>query len=72
MHAVPDRQPPDRGNFWTHRGFGTQRRPKILPNRNNIVAALKMTSLCGHGGGLGEFADSVLRYYGDALEPCFA
>jgi len=37
----------------------------------DIVAALKMTSLCGHGGGLGEFADSVLRYYRDALEPCF-
>jgi NADH:ubiquinone oxidoreductase subunit F (NADH-binding) len=36
-----------------------------------IMSALKMTSLCGHGGGLGEFADSVLRYYRDALEPCF-
>jgi NADH:ubiquinone oxidoreductase subunit F (NADH-binding) len=36
-----------------------------------IVAALKMTSLCGHGGGLGEFADSALRYYRDDLEPCF-
>jgi NADH:ubiquinone oxidoreductase subunit F (NADH-binding) len=36
-----------------------------------IVSALKMTSLCGHGGGLGEFAESVLRYYRDALEPCF-
>ena len=36
-----------------------------------IVTALKMTSLCGHGGGLGEFADSVLRYYRDDLEPCF-
>jgi NADH:ubiquinone oxidoreductase subunit F (NADH-binding) len=36
-----------------------------------IVLALKMTSLCGHGGGLGEFADSVLHYYRDALEPCF-
>jgi NADH:ubiquinone oxidoreductase subunit F (NADH-binding) len=36
-----------------------------------IMAALKMTSLCGHGGGLGEFADSVLRYYRDDLEPCF-
>jgi NADH:ubiquinone oxidoreductase subunit F (NADH-binding) len=34
-----------------------------------IVTALKMTSLCGHGGGLGEFADSVLRYYRDDLEP---
>jgi hypothetical protein len=30
-----------------------------------------MTSLCGHGGGLGEFAESVLRYYRDDLEPCF-
>jgi NADH:ubiquinone oxidoreductase subunit F (NADH-binding) len=37
----------------------------------DIVTALKMTSLCGHGGGLGEFADSVLRYYRAALEPCF-
>jgi NADH:ubiquinone oxidoreductase subunit F (NADH-binding) len=36
-----------------------------------IVAALKMTSLCGHGGGLGEFADSLLHYYRDDLEPCF-
>jgi formate dehydrogenase iron-sulfur subunit len=36
-----------------------------------IVSALKMTSLCGHGGGLGEFAESALRYYRDALEPCF-
>jgi NADH:ubiquinone oxidoreductase subunit F (NADH-binding) len=36
-----------------------------------IVTALKMTSLCGHGGGLGEFADSLLRYHRDDLEPCF-
>jgi NADH:ubiquinone oxidoreductase subunit F (NADH-binding) len=45
---------------------------KDFPELQQIVAALKMTSLCGHGGGLGEFADSVLRYYRDALEPCFA
>ena len=30
-----------------------------------IMSALKMTSLCGHGTGLGEFAESVLRYYRD-------
>lgn len=37
-----------------------------------IVSALKMTSLCGHGAGLGAFAESVLRYYGKEVESCFA
>lgn len=37
-----------------------------------IAAALKWTSLCGHGIGLGAFAESVLRYYGKELEQCFA
>ena len=36
-----------------------------------LVRALKWTSLCGHGGGLGEFAESILRYYRDELAPCF-
>jgi NADH:ubiquinone oxidoreductase subunit F (NADH-binding) len=36
-----------------------------------LVTALKWTSLCGHGGGLGEFAESILRYYRDELAPCF-
>ena len=36
-----------------------------------LVTALKWTSLCGHGGGLGEFAESVLRYYREDLIPCF-
>jgi NADH:ubiquinone oxidoreductase subunit F (NADH-binding) len=36
-----------------------------------LITALKMTSLCGHGGGLGEFAESVLRYYREELAPCF-
>ena len=36
-----------------------------------LVKALKWTSLCGHGGGLGEFAESILRYYRDELAPCF-
>lgn len=36
-----------------------------------IVDALKLTSLCGHGIGLAEFAESVLRHYGKELEECF-
>ena len=36
-----------------------------------LVTALKWTSLCGHGGGLGEFTESVLRYYRDDLTACF-
>jgi NADH:ubiquinone oxidoreductase subunit F (NADH-binding) len=39
---------------------------------HEIVTALKMTSLCGHGTGLGAFAESVLRYYGEEVESCFA
>lgn len=34
------------------------------------VAALKLTSLCGFGTGLAEFAESALRYYGKELKPC--
>jgi NADH:ubiquinone oxidoreductase subunit F (NADH-binding) len=37
-----------------------------------IVNALKWTSLCGHGVGLGTFAESVLRYYGEELAACFS
>lgn len=36
-----------------------------------IVIALRETSLCGLGSGLAEFAESALRYYGEELEPCF-
>lgn len=36
-----------------------------------LVTALKWTSLCGHGGGLGEFAESILRYYRDDLTSWF-
>jgi formate dehydrogenase iron-sulfur subunit len=36
-----------------------------------LTTALKWTSQCGHGGGLGEFAESVLRFYPDDLAPCF-
>jgi NADH:ubiquinone oxidoreductase subunit F (NADH-binding) len=37
-----------------------------------IVSALKWTSLCGHGTGLGAFAESVLHYYAEELATCFA
>jgi NADH:ubiquinone oxidoreductase subunit F (NADH-binding) len=37
-----------------------------------LSQALALTSLCGHGTGLAEFAASVLRYYGPELESCFA
>jgi NADH:ubiquinone oxidoreductase subunit F (NADH-binding) len=36
-----------------------------------IVNALRMTSLCGHGIGLGVFAESVLQHYGEELAECF-
>jgi formate dehydrogenase iron-sulfur subunit len=36
-----------------------------------LITALKWTSLCGHGGGLGEFAESVLRYYRHDLSSWF-
>lgn len=38
----------------------------------DLVSALGRTSLCGHGSGLAEFADSVLRYYREELLACFA
>jgi len=36
-----------------------------------IVSALAITSLCGLGTGLAEFARSAFRYYAEELEPCF-
>ena len=36
-----------------------------------IIAALKLTSLCGLGTGLAEFAESALRHYGKELELCW-
>jgi NADH:ubiquinone oxidoreductase subunit F (NADH-binding) len=46
-------------------------RPANFAEFEQLVTALKWTSLCGHGGGLGEFAVSVLRYYRDDFAPCF-
>ena len=42
-----------------------------LSEFEQLVTALRWTSLCGHGGGLGEFAESILRYYRDDLASCF-
>ena len=37
-----------------------------------LTTALALTSLCGHGSGLAEFARSVLTYYPEELQSCFA
>ena len=36
-----------------------------------IVDALHLTSLCGFGTGLAEFAQSIERHYGKELASCF-
>lgn len=36
-----------------------------------IIAALKLTSQCGLGTGLADFAESALRHYGKELELCW-
>jgi NADH:ubiquinone oxidoreductase subunit F (NADH-binding) len=37
-----------------------------------IIAALKLASLCGLGSGLAEFAESIVRHYSGELQPCSA
>jgi len=37
-----------------------------------IASALAMTSLCGLGTGLADFAQSALRHYAKELESCFS
>jgi NADH:ubiquinone oxidoreductase subunit F (NADH-binding) len=37
-----------------------------------VVSALRLTSLCGLGGGLAELADSVARHYPEELARCLA
>jgi formate dehydrogenase iron-sulfur subunit len=39
---------------------------------NQLRTLLKTASLCAHGSGLGEFADSIARLYGKELDACFA
>ena len=42
-----------------------------LQECRDLVVALKLASLCGHGTGLARFAESILRYYPAEIEPCF-
>ena len=42
-----------------------------LQECRDLVTALKLASLCGHGTGLARFAESILRYYPTEVEPCF-
>ena len=42
-----------------------------LQECRELVVALKLASLCGHGTGLARFAESLLRYYPTEIEPCF-
>jgi formate dehydrogenase iron-sulfur subunit len=39
---------------------------------DEVVSALAMTSLCGLGTGLADFARSALRHYAEELKPCFS
>jgi NADH:ubiquinone oxidoreductase subunit F (NADH-binding) len=48
--------------------------PGNLPLRaetQQLVDALRRTSLCGHGGGLGDFAASALKHYRKELAKCW-
>ncbi len=42
-----------------------------LQECRELVVALKLASLCGHGTGLARFAESILRYYPTEIDPCF-
>ncbi|MEQ1858919.1 MAG: NADH-ubiquinone oxidoreductase-F iron-sulfur binding region domain-containing protein [Chthoniobacteraceae bacterium] len=42
-----------------------------LQEARDLVVALKLASLCGHGTGLARFAESILNYYPNDLDPCF-
>ena len=46
--------------------------PWDIETFEELVSSLHRTSLCGHGTGLAEFAQSVLRYYREELLACFA
>jgi NADH:ubiquinone oxidoreductase subunit F (NADH-binding) len=45
--------------------------PADLQECRDLVTALKLTSLCGHGTGLARFAESILRHYPTEIAPCF-
>ena len=45
--------------------------PADLQECRELVVALKLASLCGHGTGLARFAESILKYYSAEVESCF-
>lgn len=46
--------------------------PKLKLELQEILDAMKATSLCGHGTGLAEVANSVISKFGDEVFACFA
>ena len=46
--------------------------PALAAEWTDILTALRLTSLCGLGTGLAEFAETARLYYATELEPCFA
>ena len=57
---------------FAHCASGGSLTPAEAEEARATLAALRATSLCGHGTGLGEFADSLIAKFGKELEPCFA
>jgi NADH:ubiquinone oxidoreductase subunit F (NADH-binding) len=65
------------GSRWIERLFQEILENDRVPARkrkefDEVVSALAMTSLCGLGTGLADFARSVLRHYAEELKPCFS
>ena len=58
--------------------FGVISREEVRSGRlahltkQELIETLRLTSLCGHGSGLAEFAASIVTHYAHELEPCFA
>jgi NADH:ubiquinone oxidoreductase subunit F (NADH-binding) len=51
---------------------GTRRSGNQRDRWTETIAALRDSSLCGHGTGLAEFAEGTARLYPEELESCFA
>jgi NADH:ubiquinone oxidoreductase subunit F (NADH-binding) len=52
------------------RPSSVRRVPLTRRRWDEVVAALSLASLCGHGSGLAEFAESVARHYPEELASC--
>jgi NADH:ubiquinone oxidoreductase subunit F (NADH-binding) len=65
------------GSRWIERLFQQILENNGVPARkrkecDEVVSALAMTSLCGLGTGLADFARSALLHYAEELKPCFS